>query len=159
TGSIPGSRAIGDLTFLNSGSTKSFGSIILRGASGVAVTFNGPITINALPGFLTITGFAVNIGSAGSIGALDISGPCCAAGITVKNGAFSGGQNPQPNSVVQQSDINGAAVSLTASLTPGTQAALQKEVHSNEQVVANTLSCRSAVSANHSAGDHAPNVT
>jgi hypothetical protein len=159
TGSIPGTRATGALTFLNSGSTKTFGSVVLRGASGVSVTFNGPITVNALPGFLTITGFAVNIGSAGNIGALDISGPCCAAGITVKNGAFGGGQNPQPNSVVQQSDINGASAALTASLTPGTQAALQKQVHSNEQVVPNTLNCTSAVSANHVAGDHAPNVT
>ena len=95
----------------------------------------------------------------GNIGALDISGPCCATGITVKNGAFSGGQNPQPNSVVQQSDINGAASALTASLTPGTQAALQKQVHSNEQAVPNTLKCTSAVSANHAAGVHAPNVT
>ena len=159
TGSIPGTQATGALTFLNSGSTKTFGSVILRGASGVPVTFNGPITVNALPGFLTITGFAVNIGSAGNIGALDITGPCCAAGITVKNGAFSGGQNPQPNSVVQQSDINSAASVLTASLTPGTQAALQKQVLPSEQVVSNTLKCTSAVSANHAAGDHAPNVT
>ncbi|HEY6284442.1 MAG TPA: hypothetical protein VIX20_02160 [Ktedonobacteraceae bacterium] len=159
TGSIPGTRATGALTFLNSGSTKTFGSVILRGASGVPITFNGPITVDALPGFLTITGFAVNIGSAGNIGALDITGPCCAAGITVKNGAFGGGQNPQPNSVVQQSDINGAASALTTSLTPGTQAALQKQVHTNEQVVPNTLRCTSAVSANHAAGDHAPNVT
>jgi hypothetical protein len=159
TGSIPGSRATGDLTFLNSGSTKSFGSIILRGASGVAVTFNGPITVNALPGFLTVTGFAVNIGSAGNIGELDISGSCCATGITVKNAQFGGGQDPQPNSVVQQSDINSAASALTTSLTPGTQAALQKQVKSNEQVVPNTLRCTSAVEANHAAGDHAPNVT
>jgi hypothetical protein len=159
TGSIPGTRASGALTFLNNGSTKTFGSAVLRGASGVSVTFDGPITVDALPGFLTVTGIAVNIGSSGNIGALDIDGPCCASGITVKNGAFSGGQNPQPNSVVQQSDINGAAVALTASLTPGTQTTLQKQVHTNEQVVPNTLKCTSAVSANHAAGDHAPNVT
>ena len=159
TGSIPGTRATGALTFLNSGSTKTFGSVVLRGASGVSVTFNGPITVDALPGFLTVTGFAVNIGSSGNIGALDISGSCCAAGITVKNGTFSGGQNPQPNSVVQQSDINGAASALTLSLTPSTQADLQKQVHAGEQVVPNTLRCTSAVSANHAAGDHAPNVT
>ncbi len=161
SGSIPGTRATGPLTFLNNtGSNKSFGSVILRGASGVPVTFNGPITVLASPGFLTITGFAVNIGSAGNIGSLDILESCCAAGIIVKNtGAFSGGQDPQPNSVVLQSDINGAASALTASLTPGTQAALQKKVKSNEQVVPNTLRCTSAVSANHAAGDHAPNVT
>ena len=160
TGSIPGTRATGALTFLNTtASNISFGSVILRGASGVPVTFNGPVTVNASPGFLTITGFAVNVGSSGNIGALDITGSCCASGITVKNGAFGGGQNPQPNSVVQQSDINGAAAQLTASLTPSTQAALQKEVHTGEQVVSNTLKCTSAVSANHAAGDHAPNVT
>ena len=160
TGSIPGTRATGALTFLNTTTSNiSFGSVILRGASGVPVTFNGPITVAANPGFLTITGYAVNVGSAGNIGALDISGSCCAAGITVKNGAFSGGQNPQPNSVVQQSDINGAAAQLTASLTPSAEAALQKQVHTGEQVVPNTLKCTSAVSANHAAGDHAPNVT
>jgi hypothetical protein len=70
TGSIPGTRASGALNFLNTTtSTKSFGSVILRGASGVSVTFNGPITVPANPGLLTITGFAVNIGSAGNIGA------------------------------------------------------------------------------------------
>jgi hypothetical protein len=149
------------LTFFNSGNfDQSFGGVILRGHSGVPVSFNGTITVPAaLPASKTVTGFAVNIGSAGNIGALDIEGPCCATGITVKNGTFSGGQNPQPNSVVQQSDINGAASALTASLTPGTQTALQKQVHSGEQVVSNTLKCTSAVSANHTAGDHAPNVT
>ena len=160
SGSIPGTRATGPLNFLNTTtSDKSFGSVILRGASGVPVTFNGPITVPVYPGLLTITGFAVNIGSDGNIGAFDISGSCCAAGITVKNGAFSGGQDPQPNSVVQQSDIIGAASALTDSLTPGIQAALQKQVHPNEQVVPNTLRCTSAVSANHAAGDHVPNMT
>ena len=124
------------------------------------ITFNGPITVNALPGFLTIAGFAVNVGSVGNIGALDISGPCCAAGITVKNGAFSGGQDPQPNSVVQQSDINGAASALTVSLTSGTQVALQKQVLSSEQIIANTLHCKkSTFTANHAAGDPAASVT
>ncbi len=161
TGSIPGTRATGTLNFLNtSNSTKSFGSVILRGASGVPVTFNGPITVSANPGFLAITGFAVNVGSAGNIGALDISGSCCAAGITVKNGSFGGGQNPQPNSVVQQSDINGAADTLTASLTPGTQSDLQKQVKPNQQVVPNTFKCsKSTFNANHVAGDRAPSVT
>ena len=162
TGSIPGTRATGALTFLNtSNSPKSFGSVILRGASGVPVSFNGPISVPAVPpASVTVTGFAVNIGSAGNIAALDISGSCCATGITVKNGAFSGGQNPQPNSVVQQSDIDGAANVLTASLTPPMQATLQKQVQPGEQIVANTLQCnKSTFTANHAAGDHAPNVT
>jgi hypothetical protein len=162
TGSIPGTRASGALTFLNStGSNLSFGSVTLRGRSGVPVTFNGPVTVFASPGFLTITGFAVNIGSAGNIKALDIVGSCCVNGITVKNtGAFSGGQDPLPNSIVQQSDINAAGDSLAASLTPGTQSDLQKQVKPNEQVVPGTFKCnKSTFNANHRAGDRSPNVT
>jgi hypothetical protein len=160
TGSIPGIRATGALTFLNNtAQALTFGSLILQSASGALVSFNGPVTVPASPGFLNTTGFAVNAGSAGNILALEINAACCAPGIFVKNATFSGGQDPQPNSIVQQSDIDGAANALTASLTPGTQAALQKVIKSNEQVVSNTLRCTSAVEANHAAGDHAPNVT
>jgi hypothetical protein len=150
------------LTFLNNtGTAKTFGSVTLRGASGVSVSFNGPITVPAVPpASVTVTGFAVNVGSAGNIRALDILTSCCATGIIVKNGQFNGGQNPQPNSVVQQSDINGAADALTASLIPPTQAALQKKVLPNEQVVPHTFICnKSAFTANHGAGDHASSVT
>src|SRR5437899_6333819 len=52
TGSIQGTRATGALTFLNRGSTKTFGSIIRRGSSEVPLTFTGPLTVIALPGFL-----------------------------------------------------------------------------------------------------------
>jgi len=162
TGSIPGTRATGLLTFFNSGNfDQSFGGVILRGHSRVPVSFNGSITVPAaLPASKTVTGFAVNIGSAGNIGALDISGPCCAFGVTVKNGTFSGGQDPLPNSIVLQSDINGAADALTASLIPPTQAALQKKVLPNEQVVPHTLLCnKSTFTANQVAGDHASKVT
>src|SRR6266568_790517 len=162
TGSTPGIRATGPLTFINNTTSAiSISSVILQGASGVPVSFNGPVTVPANPGFLTITGFAVNVGSVGNILALDINGACCAQGIFVRNeAAFSGGKDPQPNSIVQQSDIDGAANALTASLTPGTQAALQGQVRSQEQVVPNTPACqKSTFTANHVAGDHAPNVT
>jgi hypothetical protein len=160
TGSIPGTRATGTLAFTNtSGSSKSFQSIILTSSNGVQITFNGPITVPLLPPTVNVLGFAVSVGSAGNIDALQINGNCCASGVTVRNYKFVGGNNPQPNSVVQQSDINSAVSALTASLIPGTQAALQKQVRKGEQVVSNTLRCTSAVSANHAAGDHAPNVT
>jgi hypothetical protein len=159
--SIPGTRATGSLTFLdNTVSNISFGSVVLRGASGVPVTFNGPITVYSNPGFITVTGYAVNVGSAGNIGALDITGSCCAAGITVKNGAFSGGRDPIEGMVVQQSDIDGATRALTAALTSQTQAALQKQVRSNEQVLALSLQCRkSTYTTNHAVGDPASSVT
>lgn len=161
TGSIPGRQATGALTFLNNtASPITIASTVLTGASGVPVTFNGPITVPANPPSITVTGFAVNVGARGNIPALDIVGPCCASGITVKNTtAFSGGQDPQANAVVQQSDIDGAANALVSALTPGVQAALQKQVHPNEQVVSSTLHCnKSTFSANHKAGDIARSV-
>ena len=162
TGSIPALRATGPLQFYNLASFAiSVPSTILTANNGVQVSFNGPISVSA-GSPLNVTGFAVNVGASGNIAAFSINQFCCVSGnnIRVKNtGVFSGGQNAVPNSVVQQSDINGAATALTASLTPVAQGALQKKVKSNEQVVPNTLRCTSAVSANHAAGDHAPNVT
>jgi hypothetical protein len=159
--SIPGTRATGSLTFLDTTTSNiSFGSVVLRGASGVPITFNGPITVYSNPGSITVAGYAVNVGSAGNIAALDIAGSCCAAGITVKNGAFSGGKDPVQGMVVQQSDIDGATRALTAALTSQTQAALQKQVRSNEQVLALTLQCRkSTYLTNHAVGDPASSVT
>ena len=159
--SIPGTRATGALTFLDTTVANiSFGSVVLRGASGVPITFNGPVTVSPNPGFVTVTGYAVNVGSAGNIGALDITGSCCAAGITVKNGAFSGGKDPIAGKVVQQSDIDRATNALTAALTSQTQAALQKQVRSSEQVLALTLQCRkSSYATNHAAADPASSVT
>jgi hypothetical protein len=161
TGSIPGARATGSLTFINtSSSTKTFSSVVLTGTSGVPVSFNGPITVNVLPPTVTVTGFAVNVGAAGNIGALDINKSCCASGIIVRNGVFSGGRNAVPNTVILQSDINGAADAIVAALTPGVQADLKNKKRSNEEVAPNTLQCKkSTFNANHKAGDIAKTVT
>ncbi len=161
TGSIPGGRATGSLTFLNtSSSTKTFSSVVLTGNSGVPVSFNGPITVKVLPPTVTVTGFAVNVGAAGNIGLLDINKSCCASGIIVRNGAFSGGRNAVPNTVIQQSDINGAADAIVVALTPGVQADLKNKKQSNEEVAPNTFQCKkSTFTADHKAGDIAKTVT
>ena len=165
SGSIPGTRAAGALTFLNTTfSAKTLSSVILRGASGVPITFDGPITVPAVPpSEITVTGFAVNVGAGGNIGALDINGNCCAAGIIVKNGSFGGGQDPQAHAVVEQADINAATDQLVASLKPKVLSDLQQQVHANEQVVPNTLQCLnralSDITVNHNAGDHASSVS
>ncbi len=165
SGSIPGIRAAGALTFLNTtSSAKTLSSVILRGASGVPITFNGPITVPAVPpSEITVTGFAVNVGAGGNIGALDINGNCCTAGIIVKNGSFGGGQDPQAHAVVVQADINAATNRLVASLRPKALSDLQQQVHANEQVVPNTLQCLnralSDITVNHNAGDHASSVS
>ena len=163
TGSLPGTRATGPLTFENTAlSSITISGTVLTGASGVPVSFNGPFTVPASPSAsVTVTGFAVNVGAAGNIGALDIDGPCCATGITVKNGAFSGGQDPQAHAVVEQADIDAATNQVVAMLEPGVLSALQKQVLPNEAVVLNTLQCPSTSNLTrvHNAGDHAGSVT
>ena len=157
TGSIPGAKASGTLQFTNLGTASIFVAAgTLTGGDGVQV-FHGALTIP--PATITAPGTAVSVGASGNIAANDINGRCCGnSNIFVRNQAFSGGRDPQPNSVVQQSDITSATTALQNALTPGTKAALQKQIHANEQTV-NSVTCTPTVSANHKAGDQAKNVT
>ncbi len=163
SGSLPGTRATGLLTFENTAlSSITFPGTVLTGKSGVPVSFTGPIAVPATgPAALTVTGFAVNVGTGGNIGALDIDGPCCAPGIIVKNGAFSGGQNPMAHAIVEQADIDAATNQVVATLKPGVLKDLQGQVRSNEAVVPGTLQCPSTsnLTPDHNAGDHAGSVT
>lgn len=161
TGSIPGANATGTLTFLNtgfSGITISGGT--LTGKSGVPVFFNGPLFIPASSS-VPVRGTAVNPGVAGDIPIFDIAYSCCgSSSILVRNTtAFSGGQNPVPNSVITQKDINTASNNLITTLKPSAQAALQKLVQANEAVVNGSLNCTTNVTANHRVGDQAKSVT
>ena len=124
------------------------------------VSFNGPVTVPAIPPSVTVPGFAVNVGAAGNIGALDINGPCCVkTGIMVRNGAFSGGQNGVAHTAVEQADIDAATKQVVAMLKPGALSALQKLVRSNEAVAPNSLQCPDNLTANQKAGDQAGSVT
>jgi hypothetical protein len=158
TGSIPGQRASGTLTFINTGSQGvTIAGGILTGKDGVQVAFNGLFVPG---GATTTTGTAVNPGTSGNIPALDIFQSCCAPNILVRNfSPFSGGVNPQPNSVITQNDINSATNSLIAKVKPQAQSQLQGKVKANQAVVPNSLSCTSNVSANHKVGDVTPTVT
>lgn len=162
TGSIPAKRATGQLTFINNTANAiTIQSVVLTGQSGVQISFDGPITIPANPPTIIVTGFAVQAGAAGNIPTLDISKPCCAPNgeIFVKNTAFTGGQDAQANSVIEQKDINGAANSLVAAGKARALAALQGQVHGNERVVNGSQQCQPRTTANHKAGDVAKSVT
>ncbi|MEO7021912.1 MAG: serine/threonine-protein kinase [Ktedonobacteraceae bacterium] len=162
SGSTPGQRATGQLTFINNtANTITIQSITITGNSGVQISFTGPISVPANPPTITVPGFAVNPGIAGNIPTLDISKACCVPNgdIFVKNTAFTGGQDAQANSMIQQKDIDGAAGGLASQLTQGAQIALGKQVGSGERVVDGTLLCQSKVSANQRAGDLAKSVT
>lgn len=162
SGAVPGKRATGQLTFINDGSTAiTINSAIITDNNGIQVSFQGPISVPAVPpSSVVVTGFAVNPGAASNIPVLDIVKPCCAANIVVKNTtAFTGGQDAQANSVVQQKDIDGAANNLANQLQPNMQSGLSKQVGSNERVVDGTLACQPQVSANQQAGDVVHSVT
>lgn len=71
---------------------------------------------------------------------------------------FSGGKNAQNVTVVQQSDINGAASSIEASTAPNPQQALQGQVQPGEQL-AGTPQCNPQETSDHQPGDQASSVT
>lgn len=144
SGSLPGTQASGKLTFINNGSTPvMIDASEITGNSGVAVTFHGPITVPVVPASsLVVTGFAVNAGSKGNIPVLDIVKPCCAPNIVVKNTtAFTGGQDAQPASVVEQQDIDRAAQPFIKTLTGHEQTLLKQQVTSNERAIDSSLEC------------------
>lgn len=163
TGSIAAKQAAGPLRFLNTGiSGQTISGGTLTGADGVRVSFGGPIFVPVTgSASITVTGVAVNAGAAGNIGAFDINTTCCVSGGSIHvsdPSGFGGGQDAKPNSVIQQSDIDGAAQPLIASLKQSLQANVQGQVAKNEQVVPNTFNCTQTQTADHKAGDIAPVV-
>jgi hypothetical protein len=166
----PGARATGSLTFYN-GSTSSFtvaAGTLFTARGGVQVVNDVAASIPAAnpPNFGTVTvpAHAVNVGSAGNIPAYAISGTCCAPGnyITVKNlSAFSGGQDPQNYTFLQQSDIDAVATPLQQRLTASAQANIKGQQRAGEQFVnaKNPISCNSTVTANPPVGSKTASAT
>jgi hypothetical protein len=165
-----GTQATGTITFyngafkdqqVNAGTTFNL-------AGGVRIVTDRAVDIpkasappNSRPGMASVSAHATTVGPAGNIAALAISGPCCStdSSIFAKNlTAFSGGQNPQNFTVVQQSDIDRAAKPLENTLTPETQNSVKGQIHPNEQLV-NPLQCMPNVTSDHNVGDRATNVT
>jgi hypothetical protein len=106
----------------------------------------------------------VNVGTSGNIPALAINGTCCASGnyILVKNlSAFSGGQDPQNYTFLQQSDVDGVATPVEQQLTSSAQANLKGQKHSGEQFVntTNPITCNPTVTANPPVGSKARSAT
>jgi len=166
-----GTQATGTLTFYNSAFVDQqvnvgtdFGL-----ANGVHIFTDSKVDIpkatgippNIHTGVASVSAHAGSVGPGGNIAALTINHACCSAdsSIFARNlTAFTGGQNPQNFTVVQQSDINGAAKPLENTLTPEAQNSVKGQIHPNEQLV-NPLQCTPNVTSDHNAGDRATNVT
>lgn len=164
-GQNPGVKATGNLTFTNATGTVVTvpAGKVFTDAHGVQVTFDSVVTIppvnGSTPGKVNVPAHAVVVGTNGDIAANDIAKSCCAPGVTVNNSnTFSGGQNPQNFTEVQQSDIDEAAKSLESSLSQSMQTALQDQLASSERFIS-PAQCSSKVTSDVPARSKATAVT
>jgi len=166
-----GMRATGRITFYNSAfvDQQVNAGTTFNLANGIHIITDSNVDIpkatgtppNIHTGVASGSAHADGVGPGGNIAALTINKACCSAdsSIFAKNlNMFGGGQNPQNFTVVQQSDINGAAKSLENTLTPQAQSSVKGQIRPNEQLV-NSLQCTPNITSNHNAGDRATNVT
>ncbi|GAC1360311.1 MAG: hypothetical protein NVSMB38_44180 [Ktedonobacteraceae bacterium] len=183
----PGTQAQGLLWIFNVGSpvTLSSGTVIPNGPfengkdyspkidmvldetvtvpSGT-ISVKGQITVHAHVSKVgTIGNMAMLTGNTGFYHCFCVNGPTAYYYIdNVSYGgvdaSFSGGQDQQRSSVVQQSDIDGATNALESAYKPDAQQALQGQVHANEHFVG-TPTCNPNVRSDHNAGDVATTVT
>ena len=127
---------------------------VFTGTNGVQVATD--VTVTASGCYTTVSARAVQPGASGNIAASDMNQPY--SGYNINNpAAFTGGQGPQTTTIVQQSDIDGAATTLEAN-PPNAQRMLQGQVRTNEQMIG-TPQCTPNVTSDHKAGDQAASVT
>jgi hypothetical protein len=168
TGHQPATQAHGLVTFYNQAPTGQTipSGMLLNGADGVQVVTDQAVVVPAahLPdqGQASVAAHALPTGPQGNIGADDLDGLCCFAGIAVQNTrAFVGGQNARDFRAVGARDVNGAATPLIATLTNQGQAAVQAQVRTNEQLVPlmHPVQCAIQVTATPAIGAEATQVT
>jgi len=165
TGHTPGVPATGRITFYNGAGVDQLVS------AGTTFNVNGlqivtdqtvdipPANPPAAFGIASVSAHAAEVGPGGDIGELSIDQLCCSSkSVFAKNlNPFSGGQDPQSFTVVQQSDIDGAASPLKTMLMSAAQQSLQSQVQSSERFIS-TPQCSPNVSSDHASGDRVSSV-
>ncbi len=144
------SAASGKLTFYNYGTiqTQVNSQTVFTGADGInvvtvaeAVLPAGVINGGTLtPGVVSVPAIAVKVGASGNIAALDINGTCCAANgaVIVKNQtAFTGGQDAQQYTFIQQSDVDAAVSAVQPGLVTEAQTRLKGLLQTGELLAGN----------------------
>jgi hypothetical protein len=164
-GHQPATQAHGWITFYNQASTAQVipTGMLLTGSDSVQVVTDQAVTVPAahLPaqGLMTVTAHAVQTGPQGNIGANDLNGLCCFAGIAEQNQQpFAGGANARDFPAVGARDVSGAATPLSVTLTSQGQATVQAQVRAGEQL-AHAVHCPSQVTATPAVGGEATQVT
>lgn len=159
SGQTPAQTAQGTLIFYNQGpSPQTIGAgTSLTGADGIAVVTLASVTVPGgnppTLGTAEVSAQSVQAGSRANIAAGDINNLCCAAGISVKNTAFAGGQDAQTYPVLKQQDIDTATATVAQTLTQQAQARLAGQVSGSEQLAPGPQ-CHTSVAAASPAGSH-----
>jgi len=171
----PGTQAKGIVTFWNNDSTShevSAGTVLSNALSSpihvrVDQTITVPAAQRGFAGTYPANAHIVETGAVGNIprfingSTQGFQSSCCGQNIwggAQNNSPFSRGADPQSYTVVQQSDIDGAANALAKAHHPDPLHVLQIQIHSNEQVIG-TPQCNPNVKPDHAAGDQATSVT
>jgi hypothetical protein len=175
-GTIPGTQASGTLQVENHDPSNSLtlnaGTVFANQLSPPNIHMQLDQAVDLPPGGFTDVA-AAHVVEVGTIG--NLPGPCCGPGPNFQNqcdgisncgpahdifnsAAFTGGTDPQTYSVVQQSDIDGAANALEQANAPDAQQVLQGQVQAHEQFIG-TPQCKPNVTSDRPAGDKAASVT
>jgi hypothetical protein len=164
-GHIPAQAAKGQLTFYN-GSTQDFvvgSKTAIPGPNGVSVVPDSSVDVPAgnppTYGTITVNAHVTTGGTNGNIAANAIHGNCCATGnfITVVSSAFTGGQDEQDYTFLQQSDVDGYADQLKPTLSQQAFDGLKGQLKPNEQL-AGDPQCAAQSTQDQPVGDQGHNV-
>jgi hypothetical protein len=110
-------------------------------------------------GQVSVVAHTVQVGPQGNIGADDLNGLCCFAGIAMRNQqAFAGGAYARDFRAVGARDVNGAATPLIATLTNQGRAAVLAQVNTGERLM-HPVQCAARVTALPAIGAEATQVT
>lgn len=165
-GTTPATSAQGTITVLNS-STSPFtfaagqqiqtsnyaaGTITVILDQGGTVPPGNPMTTPVTQSQLTVPAHTLDTGQIANIPAQAVYAFDNVNGFGyVNNAAFSGGQDVQTYSVLQQSDIDNAASPIISSLIPTAQNSVQSEIQANQQLI-QQVQCNSSVASHDPAG-------
>src|SRR5207248_5823525 len=167
--SVPATQARGEVTFYNSDVVSHFipaGSTIAVPHSGLLVATDIDVTVAAgVPpeeGHASVQSHVVQAGAADNIaaGSLHYTVCCSSPYIRVNNlMAFTGGQDAHTYAVVQQSDIDGAALALASMQKQSAPDLLRSQAKPHEQLAVPSVSCTPVVNPGAAAGSNATSVT
>nr|BBH96000.1 hypothetical protein KTA_41990 [Thermogemmatispora argillosa] len=166
-GMTPATQAHGTITFFNEAGvsqTVPQGTLFNIAKANLSVVTDETVTIAPVqdlnnPPSATAKAHVIQPGAAGNLPARAIDNWCCSSELDIwaRSSAFTGGQDPQPYTYIQRSDIDNVANPLKASLLQQAQGQIQQQARSGERLVG--PDCSTAINSNHQVGDHASSAT